>query len=398
MLRVPLDQVRPGMQIALEILHPRTGKRLLAEGFELDRRLIEKLQDLTVREIWVDYPNTEEIKQYVSPIVVRRHSRLVSMIADLFDGLHQDAHAKFEYAKYKRTLRGLVEALAGEPMSAAYILEVDGEADSDLRHATEVCFLSVLLGLKLQGYLVTQRKRLGAVQARNVIDLGVGAMMHDIGRQQLEEEVRERFAYAIDETDEDWCRHPRLGHHFVTGSIPPAASGVVLHHHQHFDGSGFPTIIDDNDWGRGLIGEEIHVFARIVCVANHFDRLRNQSEGGPRPRVRVLREMLMSELTRRFDPVVLAALPLVVPAYAPGSIVTLNDGRIAVIREWHPDSPCQPTIQFFRRTSRLDGDGERMIVDMRERADLLIVEQDGEDVSKDNFRLTTRLAEMSPAV
>ena len=89
------------------------------------------------------------------------------MIAAVFDEVHRGAHAQLDFPRYRQTLRDLIEALVGEPTSAAYILEMGGSAVSDLRHAAEVCFLSVLLGLKLQGYLVMQRRRLPPSHARN---------------------------------------------------------------------------------------------------------------------------------------------------------------------------------------------------------------------------------------
>jgi HD-GYP domain-containing protein (c-di-GMP phosphodiesterase class II) len=399
MLRVPIDQAQPGMKLAMQVRHPRTGHRLLNEDFELDEHLIAKLAELGVHEIWIQYPNTDQIKEYLSPAVVEQHGRMASMIAAAFNEVHQGAHAQLDFPRYRQTLRDLIEALVGEPTSAAYILEMGGTAGSDLRHAAEVCFLSVLLGLKLQGYLVVQRKRLPPSHARNVISLGLGAMIHDIGMTLIDEEVRRRYEKTRDEQDEAWRRHVIVGHHLVSGSISPAAAGTVLHHHQHYDGSGFPVREDEEGRLRGLIGEEIHVFARIVCLANHFDRLRRPADGTIRPRVSVMRQMLASELSQRFDPVVLATLPLVVPAYPPGSIVTLNDGQRALVRHWHPDSPCQPTVSPLddQGLPVLDAHGEPVSIDLRQRPELLVVEQDGQDVSHDNFRLIAPLDEFTPA-
>jgi len=395
MLRVPLAQAKPGMKLAVEIRHPKTGQRLLGEGFELDEHLIEKLDELEIHEVWIDYPNTDQIRKYVSPEVARAHGRMVSMITGLFTMVHREAHANVEFPQYRRTLRELIETLVGNPLSSTYILEAGGGASNELRHAAEVCFLSMLLGLKLQGYLIMQRRRLSPTQARNVVSLGIGAMVHDIGMGEVGEETRERYERFRDERDEEWRRHVTLGHRKASGLIPPAASGVVLHHHQHYDGSGFPEMIDADGRQRGLIGDEIHVFARIACVANHFDRLRRPAEGRVEPRVRVLRHMLMSELTRRFDPVVLAAVPLVVPAYPPGSMVTLNTGQRAMVYDWHPECPCQPTVQLIDDRRRR-GVAEPVRYDLRDRNDLLIVEAEGSDISQDNFRLKTTLQELHP--
>jgi hypothetical protein len=143
---------------------------------------------------------------------------------------------------------------------------------------------------------------------------------------------------------------------------------------------------------RGLAGEDIHVFARIACVANHFDRLRRPFEGPPQPRVRVLRTMLGTAIASRFDPVILATLPSVVPAYPPGSIIKLSNGLRAVVIRWHTEAPCQPTVQLLDESGNhpdttLAETTVNHEFDLRQQPDLRIVEHDDVDVSGDNFRL-----------
>jgi hypothetical protein len=76
-----------------------------------------------------------------------------------------------------------------------------------------------------------------------------------------------------------------------------------------------------------------------------------------------------------------------VPAYAPGSIVTLSSGARAVVTEWFPEDPCRPTVHAGDNFDHgFDDDGvplERIA--LREQPALSIVEIDGVDVSGDNF-------------
>lgn len=389
MLRVPIKKAVAGMKLALPVLHPQRGTILLTEGFALSQSLIRKLDGLNIHDIWIEYPNTEQIKQYVSPDILRQQSELIGTMAELFDSAHHDAYAQIDFSDFRKTIQGLIESLVAEPIAASYIVELGGSAQCSLRHASEVCFLSVLLGLKLQGYLVQQRKRLRPIDARNVVSLGLGAMLHDIGMTALDQETRDRYEQTRNENDLQWRKHVAVGHKMISGSISPSAAGVVLHHHQHFDGSGFPTSLGADGRSRGLAGEEIHVFSRIVCVANHFDRLRHAANGIMQPRVRVLKAMLAGDMTSRFDPVILATLPLVVPAYPPGSVVTLSNSERAIVLDWHPQAPCQPTVQVMQSgdDQLVRADEQPVRYDLRERSNLLIIEHDSNDVRNDNFRL-----------
>ena len=68
--------------------------------------------------------------------------------------------------------------------------------------------------------------------------------------------------------------------------------------------------------------------------------------------VRVLREIVEQARTGIVDPVVVKGLLSVVPAFAPGSLVRLDDGQRAVVAEFDPLHPCRPTVQVLRVTGR----------------------------------------------
>jgi HD-GYP domain-containing protein (c-di-GMP phosphodiesterase class II) len=394
MLRVFIQHAREGMKLAMPVLHPRTGKVLLKPGFVLDDRLIEKLRELAVSECWVEYPSNEEIRHYISPVIQQRKAEVTSLIADLFEGVHHDAHARLDFVEYRRVLRSLIEELALDPEAAAYFTEMGGTCNNELRHASEVCFLSILLGMKLRDYIAHERPRLPKKDACNVVALGIGAMVHDIGKRDLDEETRTRCHVTADESDPRWQEHVTIGFRMLSGSIRPASAGIILQHHQYFDGSGFPREIEtEDDEARGMHGSEIHVFARIVCVANHFDRLRRRPDGSMMPRVRVLRQMLDGQFTPRFDPVILHMLPQVAPAYPPGSMVRLSNHEHAVVVGWDPRHPCRPPVRILP-PNVLAGDtmeqpGER--IELLQQTDLAIVEHDGFDVAADNFDLAEYL-------
>lgn len=93
------------------------------------------------------------------------------------------------------------------------------------------------------------------------------APMHDIGKIATPDAVLLKPG-KLDASEWDIMRlHPEVGMSILDGSHRPilrAASIIAHQHHEKYDGSGYP---------RGLRGEEIHVYARIVAVADVFDAL-----------------------------------------------------------------------------------------------------------------------------
>lgn len=385
MLRVSVHQASAGMVLALPVRHPRRiGTVLLRAGVELDERHIARLHELGVRDLWIQVPGLETLADYVSPAV---HEACAEMARDLHEGFERvraDTHTSFEFALYRRAVVGVLERLAACP-TAALLVHETGADDPILRNAATTCFLSILMGLRLDFYLVRERSRLRCDVAMDVTSLGVGAMLHDIGMLALPREVLDRWLATGDETDPEWRRHTTLGFEMVRREVDPAAAAVVLHHHQKFDGSGFPLLEKFGNRLEPVAGSDIHVFARIVAAADLYERLRWQGPA-PTPAVAVLRRLIEPPCSNWLDPVVLRALTSVAPPYPPGTQVTLSNGVRGVVVAWSPADPCRPAVvEIVEPASRRGPPRTARRFDLTSSHDLHVVEAEGTPVARFNF-------------
>lgn len=390
MLRVALVQAKPGMTLALPVFHPkRHDTVLLNAGVRLDARTIDRLRELNLREVWIRYPGMDFIAEYISPAVFEAHAGLTWQMSRAFDEVSANAKARLDYSLYRRAISSLLERLLENPKSAIFIQEMVDCSQPTLRHSSSVCMISLLMGLRLVDYLIAQRTRLSAGNARDVSSLGVAAMLHDIGMLRLDPAVVARWNATQDESDPEWREHVNVGYEMVRQDVGPTAAATILHHHQKFDGTGFPTRVDMTGRPQPVAGEDIHIFARILAAADLFDRLR-YPPGSDRcvPAVRALKRMQEPPCCRWIDPIVFKALLSVVPAYAPGTQVRLSNGLAAVVVAWFPENPCRPTVQTIGdlAAAAVDGEpheGQRYV--LRSEPNLHIVEAEGEDVRADNF-------------
>jgi putative methionine-R-sulfoxide reductase with GAF domain len=90
-------------------------------------------------------------------------------------------------------------------------------------------------------------------------------MLHDIGKIGVSDTILCKPSYL---TDEEWVimyRHPEIGAKIIDG-IPflEKAKRLVLHHHERYDGRGYP---------KGLAGQEIPIGARLLAIADAFDTM-----------------------------------------------------------------------------------------------------------------------------
>ncbi len=391
MLRVPLVYARPGMALASPLHHPkRQDQVLLRAGFTLDKQAILRLRELGVPDLWIDYPNLDFVGKYINPQVLEAQGALTRALGDMFESVGAGASADLEYPAYRSIIRDLIDRLMENPSAGVMIQELAGASDELLRHSANVCYLSLLMGLRLEGYLLRQRKRLSPSHAKDIVNLGVGAMLHDVGMTLIDEEDLASWRETRDFSDPNWRRHVQVGYELVQGNVDPTASFAVLHHHQRFDGTGFPRKRDFEGNVRGLQGEEIHIFARILSTANIFDHLkRPRPDMAPVPTVRVLRQMQRPDILRTLDPVTFVALMSVTPPYPPGSLVELSDGMKAVVTEWTIKDPCRPTVRLVDElvdTDDVDPEDDSNTIDLSEDPRFSIVVSEGQDVSKANFR------------
>ena len=151
------------------------------------------------------------------------------------------------------------------------------------------------LALRLAAALEVSGERVQAIKD--------GGPLHDIGKLELDRAILDKPG-ALDEAELEEIRtHPELGARMLEGIRSlRAARGCVLHHHERWDGSGYP---------HGLGGDAIPIEARILAVADAYDAMTSyRPYCDPRTREEALAEVERCAGSQ-FDPqVALAFLTL----------------------------------------------------------------------------------------
>jgi HD-GYP domain-containing protein (c-di-GMP phosphodiesterase class II) len=120
-------------------------------------------------------------------------------------------------------------------------------------HSARVTWLSQQLG------------KTSGCQIHDLELLQIGGMFHDLGKIGIRENVLLKNG-ALTRSEYDHIKtHPEIG----VRILQPLAElkeilPIVLHHHEHYDGSGYPA---------GLQGEEIPLLARVISIADAYDAM-----------------------------------------------------------------------------------------------------------------------------
>ena len=142
-----------------------------------------------------------------------------------------------------------------------------------------------------------------------VIDqLRLAGLLHDLGKIAVPDVILQKPGRLDPAEMATLRRHPQKGFDLLKGVDVSPVDIWILHHHEHWDGSGYP---------HGLRGEEIPIGSRIILVADAFDAMTTERRyQGAITVDRALAE-LRSNAGTQFDPRIVAALELALGAAAP---------------------------------------------------------------------------------
>jgi len=122
-------------------------------------------------------------------------------------------------------------------------------------HSVNVCTFSLALA-----------HAVGITRTNELIELGTGALLHDIGKVRIPEEILHKNG-PLDQSEWDTVRqHPQWGVEIVseTDMIPDNAYLPIHQHHERQNGGGYPD---------GLADTDIHIYGKIVAIADAFDAI-----------------------------------------------------------------------------------------------------------------------------
>jgi diguanylate cyclase (GGDEF)-like protein/putative nucleotidyltransferase with HDIG domain len=138
----------------------------------------------------------------------------------------------------------------------AFIAILDARETHTSRHSLRVRDLAVALA-----------RFMGLPEEPDIENISTGALLHDIGKIGIPDRI---LFHAGPLSPDEWAimrNHAELGHRILsTSPYMQKAAELVLQHHEHFDGSGYPN---------GLKGEDICLGARIFAVVDAFDAMRS---------------------------------------------------------------------------------------------------------------------------
>jgi HD-GYP domain-containing protein (c-di-GMP phosphodiesterase class II) len=371
MRRVPTQQLRTGDRIGRDVLSASNEIPLLRAGIRVSDSYRESLLRSNITSVWVD----DGLSEGITPLEVMGdrtkkrataaiHSAFRDVSRSLVNGGPVPTDALLEMGEVADLICADVSANVHSALALNDLANADGYT---MKHSLAVTALGLSLGLRVMrrfGWIDTHGyRRFDGIDER-LSTLGVGLLLHDIGKLAVPVEILEKPGPL---TAQEWLAmraHPTLGAQMLqhADGISPVSRAVVRCHHERWDGFGYPA---------GLAGNAIHQFARIASVADVFDALTSDRSYRRALPMHEGYDYIVSRAGREFDPEVVAIFAESVAPHPPGTGVVLSDGRCGIVKEVRPESVTRPVVRLVLDASGMPtAVGE---VDLAQARDLTIV-------------------------
>jgi len=358
------------MVLARPICVPHDPRRFLVQrDREIPPDLIPRLRQLGVYEVWVRHRDLEFLEDLIDESLGERQREVYRHVRRHFESIMTGSPMELDLSRFQSSISDLFDSLKQNSRGNVLLEKLDAFDNYLMSHSTNVCYLALLLGMKLECYLIEQRWLKNAREAKDLTLLGLGCLLHDVGKMRLPPEVLNKAGRLTDEELKMIQLHPVLGHEMVAGYVPAAAAEVVLNHHQRYCGGGYPARVDSRTGQElpPLSGRQIPIFSRIATMVDVYDAATSKrvySEA--KPPVQVLHEM-RTTCSAFFDPLIAQAFFQIIPPFPLGQMVTLSNGVEAVVVDFNPKHPESPKVQGLK-----SADGERFRDPALEEIDLAL--------------------------
>jgi HD-GYP domain-containing protein (c-di-GMP phosphodiesterase class II) len=315
MRHITMEKLQPGHFLGRNVLNAN-GTILLKEGVQLTPAMISTLKNIGVTALYIKDSNFEDVKPEQVLSDETKHL-VIGKLNELYKAIKSGKDIN------SREISVGVEAIMKDVMkNKTVLIELNEIRTKDLEqylHAMNVCVMSTMVGNSMG---------LNQLQLK---ELSVGALLHDVGKIVPE---------CNDKSVDPKMHHTWKGFEIIKKrqEFNLLIAHTAFQHHETMDGKGFP---------RGIGGDQIHQYARIVAVANLYENLLFDTDTSKRMLPHDACEHLMSLAYNKIDREVLLHFLKCVSVYPTGVSVQLSNGDIGIVVGQHRGLPGRPIVRII---------------------------------------------------
>lgn len=300
---------------------------------------LEKIEDGPVIEQKEPLPYIKQFEEEF-PKAKKIYERIQSQVKSSFKDVRIGRALKS--SEIRNSVEVITQSIIRNPDAMMLMTNMKTMDDYMVIHSLNVCILSLIFA------------RFLGIEEDKMLDLGMGALLHDIGEIRVPKELLNKPTDLTAEEHATVQKHTEYGASILqeNAGIPEEAVDIALHHHERLDRSGYPS---------KLGGQEISMNAKIVGIVDVYDSLTSTT---PYRSYISSTDALKSMYDWRgslFDATLVEKFIQCLGIYPVGSTLVLNSGEIGIVISASPDNRLYPKMLLVKDDQQKFYDPPRII-------------------------------------
>lgn len=302
------------------------GRVLLKSGTKLNDNYIRKMLEMGIFYVYVEDERLSDVEVEDENISRLKQTTLGNMSKIMKNTyMVSDKKVMNDYIKIVEELIDYIQSDADVNKS---LYDIQTYSNFTYVHSIDVCIMSTFIGSAMK------------LDSNSIKELGVAAILHDVGKIALPQNVVNNQGKLTVEEMKQFKEHPYLGAAILKKNvrISDAVIKAVQQHHERMDGKGYPY---------GMEGKSISKFARIICVSDVYDTITNSRDYKKTFNPNDAYELILAGSGTIFDEDVVRVFKKSFSVYPLGCCVKLSSGVEGYVVRQSENFPDRPVIRII---------------------------------------------------
>lgn len=314
--------------VLAKTLYGSNGELLLTCGIILNQNYINSILRLKYPGVYINDDLSQDIEVF-NVISDEMRIKAINSVKKVFVKT-QFSHQAYCEHDMNQLIGNIVNELLLNKNMMINMIDLKCFDNYTYAHSVNVAVLSIIIGIAMD------------LNKNSLIKLGLGAIMHDIGKVFVDKNILNTPGALTDEEFTKIKTHSSLGFAYAKKQIrlPSVSCQAIQDHHEKYDGSGYPN---------GKQKDKISLFGRIITISDVYDALTSE-----RPYRKALTpsesmEYIMSGCGSLFDPAIVDIFIRKIAPYPIGTTVQLSNNWIGIVVENFESLCLRPTVRIIEQ-------------------------------------------------
>ncbi|MBB6453453.1 putative nucleotidyltransferase with HDIG domain [Salirhabdus euzebyi] len=334
---VPLEALKPGDKLARP-LFSTSGQFLLHQETILTNQLLDRLMKYEIEHAYItkDISINLDSKTFIEK---DHKNKVVQYIRESFHTIYNhpingNTFIVEQAAEGLKQVVGDMNKLVKQNNDIVSLLsDVFVFDDSIFTHSLNVTIYTLTIARELP------------FTKQELEELGLGALLHDIGKLKIPKEILLKPDRLSKEEYEIVKHHTVYGYDMIKliPNIPQSVLRCVKEHHERLNGTGYPE---------GLSSDKLHIFSKIIGVADTFDAMTTERVYQDKRLPHEALEILYTGSGTLFEQKYIELFRQNVAVYPNGMKIVLNDGRKGIVIKQNNEVSDRPILTILEEQGK----------------------------------------------